>query len=230
MSEGDDKAMLWLGQERPFGLLWSVTWEYPWASAFVAGWPVMVASLKEMESSGRQFSGQRGPNGRILCWWCRKEVPPRRQHWCSAECVHAYRLENDWQYVRRHVFERDGGKCTACGVDISQAVAWWRRIAEHCDRGAYSRKEVFAAATAVGWPRQLYRDWWEADHVKARKEGGRDHLDNLRTLCVPCHKHRTKMQAGAWAKERRIKSESAPLFELAAETAPQRLKEGAASW
>lgn len=34
-----------------------------------------------------------------------------------------------------------------------------------------------------------------ADHVIPRAEGGTDDLDNLETLCVPCHKHKTAEEA-----------------------------------
>lgn len=50
--------------------------------------------------------------------------------------------------------------------------------------------QTIATLRAVGfydWPRSL----WEADHIVPRVEGGSNKLDNLRTLCVPCHKAET---------------------------------------
>lgn len=32
---------------------------------------------------------------------------------------------------------------------------------------------------------------WEADHIVPLAEGGRHHLDNIRTLCRACHKAET---------------------------------------
>jgi 5-methylcytosine-specific restriction endonuclease McrA len=32
------------------------------------------------------------------------------------------------------------------------------------------------------------KSWWEADHIVAVAEGGDSNLDNIRTLCIPCHR------------------------------------------
>ena len=40
-------------------------------------------------------------------------------------------------------------------------------------------------------------DFWQADHIKAVAEGGGDAgLDNLRTLCTPCHQVETERLRG----------------------------------
>ena len=45
-------------------------------------------------------------------------------------------------------------------------------------------------------------DFWEADHIVPVAEGGGEtSLDNFQTLCVPCHKEKTRRQAAD--KERR---------------------------
>ncbi len=36
----------------------------------------------------------------------------------------------------------------------------------------------------------------EVDHVVPHAAGGSDNLGNLRSLCQPCHRHRTGVQAG----------------------------------
>lgn len=51
----------------------------------------------------------------------------------------------------------------------------------------------------IGFPKTLARDWWEVDHIIPHSEGGEYILENLRTLCIPCHKSRTKK----WHKERK---------------------------
>ena len=53
---------------------------------------------------------------------------------------------------------------------------------------------------AAGWPYETFRDWWEADHIVARADGGGCELANLRTLCVPCHKARTTRQRARKAR------------------------------
>lgn len=47
------------------------------------------------------------------------------------------------------------------------------------------------------------RDPWECDHIEAKADGGPDHPDNLRLLCIRCHKERTKVQARDRAAVRR---------------------------
>ena len=59
----------------------------------------------------------RGPNGRGLCRWCSLEVPRGRFTFCSAYCVHEWKLRSQPAYVRDQVFLRDRGICSRCAVD-----------------------------------------------------------------------------------------------------------------
>ena len=54
---------------------------------------------------------------RIPCRWCGGEVPKRRVTFCSAACVHHWKLRTDPGYLREQVFERDRGVCGLCGID-----------------------------------------------------------------------------------------------------------------
>lgn len=55
----------------------------------------------------------------------------------------------------------------------------------------------------LGWDDVWGRQLWETDHIIARVEGGSDRQENLRTLCVPCHKRVTAELAAKRAAERR---------------------------
>jgi 5-methylcytosine-specific restriction endonuclease McrA len=35
------------------------------------------------------------------------------------------------------------------------------------------------------------KSWWEADHILPVVEGGDSNLENIRTLCIPCHRGET---------------------------------------
>ena len=69
----------------------------------------------------------RGPNGRGLCRWCSLEVPPRRFTFCSAYCVHEWKLRSQPRYLREQVFLRDRGVCGSCGVDTQFQLRRLRR-------------------------------------------------------------------------------------------------------
>jgi 5-methylcytosine-specific restriction protein A len=122
----------------------------------------------------------KGPNGRGLCRWCNLEAPRGRFTFCSAYCVHEWKLRSQPAYLREQVFSRDKGICARCAIDTTAAARKLR----------YSR----------GSRRQeMLRDWglrtasrrslWDADHIVPVKEGGGEcDVDNIRTLCLRCHR------------------------------------------
>ena len=125
----------------------------------------------------------RGPNGRGLCRWCSLEVPRGRFTFCSECCVHEWKLRTQPAYLREKVFERDRGVCAACGVDT---VAAARRLRYSRER---SRGELLAH---WGLRQRTRKSLWDADHILPVAEGGGEcDLDNIRTLCLRCHRAAT---------------------------------------
>ena len=125
----------------------------------------------------------RGPNGRGLCRWCSLEVPPRRFTFCSEFCVHEWKLRTQPGYVRVKVLERDRGICSGCGVDTLAAGRALRY--SRGDR----RRELLAH---WGLRSRTRRSLWDADHILPVAEGGGEcDLDNIRTLCLRCHRAAT---------------------------------------
>ncbi|HEX4770969.1 MAG TPA: HNH endonuclease signature motif containing protein [Bryobacteraceae bacterium] len=122
-----------------------------------------------------------GPNGRCLCRWCNLEVPPGRLTFCSAWCVEEWKLRSSPAHLRERVFERDRGICAACGLDCVSEYARIRRL-----RGA-------AKANAIlSWQLRGRKSLWDADHILPVSQGGGEcDLDNMRTLCLKCHRART---------------------------------------
>ena len=114
----------------------------------------------------------KGQTGRPLCRWCNLEVPPRRFTFCSAWCVHEWRLRTDPGYLREQVFLRDRGVCALCGSDTNR------------------RRELLAR---WGLKRLTRKTLWDADHIVPVAEGGGEcDLENLRTLCLICHRRQTQ--------------------------------------
>lgn len=126
-----------------------------------------------------------GPNGRPFCRWCQLEIVARRRKtFCSEFCVHQWRLRSDPGYLREQVFARDRGRCALCGMDTVTAYAALRR----------SRGDTRTAALAMWGLKSVgaRRTLWDADHVLPVAEGGGEcDLDNLRTLCLLCHREVT---------------------------------------
>jgi 5-methylcytosine-specific restriction protein A len=141
-------------------------------------------------------------NGKNLCRGCGGPVPQNRQTWCSSKCLHRYHP----QFVRAAVEKRDKCICSMCGIDTDYMREAYLRMC----RMAYRRfgrdysnpfsMRVHRIAKKTGWPADYSRDWWEADHIIPHSEGGQFVLENVRTLCVPCHKKRTK----TWHRERKL--------------------------
>jgi 5-methylcytosine-specific restriction protein A len=126
-----------------------------------------------------------GPNGLSLCRWCDLEImAKRRRTFCSDYCVHQWRLRTDPGYLRDQVFARDGGRCAVCDIDT---IAAWNALkrARGAARVAGLRLYGLKSITAR-------RTLWDADHIRPVAEGGGQcDLDNLRTLCLLCHREVT---------------------------------------
>jgi 5-methylcytosine-specific restriction protein A len=126
-----------------------------------------------------------GPNGRPLCRWCDLEILVRRRRtFCSEYCVHQWRLRTDPGYLREQVFARDRGLCALCRADtvaIFAALKRSRGPARAAGLSFYGIKSISARHSL-----------WDADHILPVAEGGGQcDLDNLRTLCLPCHRAAT---------------------------------------
>jgi 5-methylcytosine-specific restriction protein A len=140
--------------------------------------------LREAGRAGRA-DAEVGPHGRPLCRWCRMEIlAKRRRTFCSDFCVHQWRLRSDPGYLRDQVFARDRGVCALCETDTVAAYAELKR----------SRGRTRAELLEVWGMRSVTarRSLWDADHIRAVAEGGGQcDLENLRTLCLPCHREAT---------------------------------------
>jgi len=124
-----------------------------------------------------------GQAGRALCRWCNLEVPSGRRTFCSEFCVNEWRLRTDPGYLRQQVLLRDRGVCAICGID---SLAAWRDLRR--SRGTHRLKLL----EKWGLTRFARKSLWDADHIVPVSEGGGEcDLDNMRTLCLICHRAQT---------------------------------------
>ena len=113
------------------------------------------------------------------CRWCKQDVPRERITFCSAQCVHEWRLRSDPGYLREQVFQRDRGVCSVCDVDTEALRKEKRKL-------DYAARKKFEAE----WGSR--KSLWDADHVVPVIEGGGEcGLVNMRTLCLQCHRQAT---------------------------------------
>lgn len=111
------------------------------------------------------------PDGTRQCRGCGGDVPAGRRSWCGDACVERHRIAN-WQgYARQRVWERDRGRCASCG------------LADGDFHGPVKNAHLRAGNTMLSCPFLP----WEADHIVPLIEGGDGTMENLRTLCRPCH-------------------------------------------
>ncbi len=106
------------------------------------------------------------------CVYCRGPLPAdcnKSRRWCSAECVHQYRLRAQSGYLRDHVHQRDHGICALCGFDTD---FFSRVIGRLRERSYQECLELWREASD-----QACREVWpvENEYVAARK-----HLDGHR--------------------------------------------------
>jgi hypothetical protein len=128
----------------------------------------------------------KGPHGLPLCRWCDLEIiAKRRRTFCSDYCVHQWRMRTDPGYLRDQVFARDRGICYLCHIDTIAAYAALKRsrgAARTAGLSLYGMKTISSR-----------RSLWDADHILPVAEGGGQcDLDNLRTLCLLCHREATR--------------------------------------
>jgi 5-methylcytosine-specific restriction enzyme A len=147
--------------------------------------PTQIPTRTLPGGRAKKQSLPRGPNDLPLCRWCDLEIlAKRRRTFCSDYCVHQHRLRTDPGYLRDQVFARDRGICAACQADtlaIYNALKRARGPNRAAGLSIYGMKSITAR-----------RSLWDADHILPVAEGGGQcDLDNLRTLCLPCHREAT---------------------------------------
>ncbi|HEX8254347.1 MAG TPA: HNH endonuclease [Thermoanaerobaculia bacterium] len=100
--------------------------------------------------------------------------------------MHEWRLRSSSSYLRECVFERDHGVCALCSIDTHKL----RRRIMRMPFG--ERMREIRKLQEHGVIHKKRKSWWEADHVLPVVEGGDSNLENMRTLCIPCHRGVTR--------------------------------------
>ena len=130
-------------------------------------------------------------NGFTMCRWCNGPVKPPKRTMCSPECVHEIRIRTSNNYLRQCVYKRDKGICKLCNIDTKLIAKQALEMNEE-DRNNYLISNNISLKRKI-WKKKFGGGLWDADHIiPVKKGGGNCGLDNLRTLCIKCHKGVTK--------------------------------------
>ncbi|KAF9593056.1 hypothetical protein IFM89_020063 [Coptis chinensis] len=151
--------------------------------------------------------------GEPLCKLCQKPCkgkfarsPEIFEHlFCQFSCAEGYRVRTSQRFLREELFKIEHGVCRGCGLDCHKLVRFIRPLPV-ARRKEYIVKVAPKLASdkrlldkLVNEPRE--GNAWHADHMVAVYRGGGEcTVDNMRTLCVACHKEVTAAQAA----ERRV--------------------------
>lgn len=143
-------------------------------------------------------------DGKPQCRWCSGSVQPPRRTFCSNECVHQHRIRTNQRYMRECVYKRDNGICALCSQDTKKIAReaksyryqkQWTQYYELLERYSIPRRRKL-------WLRGFGGGFWDADHIVAVRDGGGCcGLENIRTLCIACHKANTAAQRKKWANK-----------------------------
>jgi 5-methylcytosine-specific restriction endonuclease McrA len=116
----------------------------------------------------------------------------------DASELHEFKIKSNGNYAREQVFERDRGVCKSCKLDTEALRSLLYRVKAEKGGAAYQGLLRYYEQK-TGYSFELGTHAWEADHCLSVADGGGScGLENLITLCVPCHRAKTK----AWFRNR----------------------------
>ena len=128
-------------------------------------------------------------DGYRCCRYCNGSIKPPKRTFCSPECVHEYRLRTSGSYLRAQVYLRDGGICAICNTDTKVLAKTISQLDPLDPAREILLKENNIHSTRKIKLRKCGGGLWDADHIVQVVDGGGEcGLDNIRTLCIRCHK------------------------------------------
>lgn len=133
--------------------------------------------------------------GNPLCRECSKVVKPPRRSFCSAACVHLWKMATNLNYVRSCVRKRDRGICTLCREDTEKLRRTWKKQVTNLPLSSWPDMLMMAQVRGYSGRIRAHRGrlrvmrLWDAHHITPVKHSTTTcELDGYMTLCVPCHK------------------------------------------
>ncbi len=153
---------------------------------------------------------KRNKAGKKLCLFCGKKLSKRKVRWCSWDCSQQAYLQCSPGHMRAAVRRRDKGVCARCGLDT---VKLRDELRDLCHKYGRDGKAYRAYVFTMWGLWVLGSNLWQMNHKQAVAEGGEIWgLENVETLCIPCHQEHTKMlrKRLAWRGKGRVRSAPVP--------------------
>ena len=107
-------------------------------------------------------------------------------------------IRRSGRYIRDCTYKRDKGICKLCNKDTRKLAKTLLQYKNNNMMNEYNDllKEEKITKSRKIWKRKHGGGLWDADHIIPVKEGGGQcGLENIRTLCIKCHKMETKKLA-----------------------------------
>ncbi|CAB9499376.1 annealing helicase and endonuclease ZRANB3 [Seminavis robusta] len=161
--------------------------------------------LKDGTASKEDMDVLKGDN----CAWCAGALSDAsklaKAVYCSQACAEEGRIRRGGMFassrIREQVFALEGGVCQLCGVNAHalflriKSLPPSERLSVLCNAKWKLPKSRRALERLLQDPTE--GSFWQADHIQAVAEGGGGcGIDNLRSLCVPCHTIETEKLRG----------------------------------
>lgn len=132
------------------------------------------------------------------CRLCLKPLEGRKTSWCSKECgeeawLQAQIRRGSSREIRWALKQRDNEICAQCGRDCAAVKRIFDRAGSAILKYEWKDRSLhpyYIIMRYFGFT--PYKHTWEADHIHEIRDGGEHLLENLQTLCIPCHKKKTK--------------------------------------
>ena len=151
--------------------------------------------------------------GYWICRYCGERINQGKRYraWCSDECSRNAMERTYSNWARNALERRENGICQECGLDTTELdheLKILRSLVNHtyrrCSKEKWHYQNVLRTMllsmkrcgfnTSPDWGR--WSTLWHMDHIVEHAEGGTLEPENLQTLCVACHKKKTKKYVG----------------------------------